>query len=100
MIGRYQQKRQTLYDLDDIEKIGLLRRKTNSFVLNRPSTHSEFSDHEYLLRGNEGIQCSHCRFCSKWLWIGGFVNPKSTTVCRECNCILRGHDNIVNGIVG
>lgn len=61
-------------------------------------SHNESHDNESLLQGCEGIQCMHCMYEELNLGIGGFVNPKSTTVCRECNCVLR-QENIVNTIV-
>ena len=59
IIHRYQHKKQTLYDFDDIEKIGLLKRKSNSFVFTRPSPQCDLSDNEYLLH-TDGIQCTSC----------------------------------------
>lgn len=62
---RYQRKKQTLYDLDDIERIGLLKRKGNSITFSRSSVHNDFSDNDYLIHSGEGIQCSHCMISMK-----------------------------------
>lgn len=62
---RYQHKKQTLYDLDDIERIGLLKRKGNSITFSRSSVHNDFTDNDYLIHNGEGIQCSHCMILMK-----------------------------------
>ena len=64
------------YGLDDIEKIGLLKRKTTIRPVQRHD--DEESDSASRLLGTEGVQCSQC----------GYRNPRSTTVCRACNCVL------------
>ena len=65
------------YGLDDIEKIGLLKRKTTIRPIQRHED-EESDSSSRLLGTEEGIQCSQC----------GYRNPRSTTVCRACNCLL------------
>lgn len=73
------------YDLDDIEKIGLLKRKI-IFPIHRREYESD-SDSQ-LLSHEDGIQCSQCKGREVIVTVGGFKNPRSTTVCRACNCVL------------
>lgn len=68
------------YELDDLEIVTLLN-KTKEQRLN-----SEDKDTEVMIR------CTKCRMRGKGLREGGFSNPASTTICRDCNSLLKRTD--------
>lgn len=65
------------YGIDEMETVGLLKRKPVHGSLLRFDRFDEEEDN-LLSASPIGIQCGRC----------GFMNPTDATVCRECNSIL------------
>lgn len=85
------------YDLDDIERMGLLQRRSARYAVSpnsRPGIDEIASSEDLLRMSDQGVRCTNCRHDRLGFWIGGFLNPRSTTVCRECNFVLRGRERI------
>ena len=64
--------------VDDTEKMGLIKNLTDSSQM--VTGHSR--DVNLLDEKTEKIRCERC----------GFVNAKSSTVCKECNALLKGSE--------
>ena len=64
--------------MDDSEKMGLLKNLTDSTQLVTGHT----GDLNLLDDKSAKIKCSRC----------GFVNAQTSTVCKECNSLLKGSE--------
>ena len=54
----------------------------------------EAADNERLITERDnGVLCKRCgcSFCI-YYWIGGYMNPSSATICRDCNNLLKGNE--------
>lgn len=66
------------YELDDMEIVTLLN-KSREQQQNNEADETERT-----------VRCNKCRIALWHRHIGGFFNPASATVCRDCNSLLRG----------
>ena len=54
----------------------------------------EAADNERLISERDnGVLCKRCE-CFLYIryWIGGYMNPSSATICRDCNNLLKGNE--------
>ena len=72
------------YELDDAEIETLLKKTMD--IRGTPGLSSGHIDSE------TGVRCKKCRRIERQLTIGGYFNPPSATVCRDCNSLLRGNE--------
>lgn len=70
------------YELDDNEIVTLLN-KTQS-VPNQ-------KEGDETISVSRTIRCNRCLSIVVGLFLGGFINPPASTVCRECNSLLKGN---------
>ena len=68
-----------IYELDDAEIVTLLNKSKGQL---QSSKNGEDKSLDALMSVDRTIRCGKC----------GFINPPSSTICRECNSLLHGNE--------
>lgn len=78
------------YELDDAEIVTLLNKSKGQL---QSSKNDEDKSLDALMSVDRTIRCGKCNCNNNInLWLGGFINPPSSTICRECNSLLHGNE--------